>query len=139
MFSFKYFTDASAQQERPTNATCMALDTLIANRNSDRVSNCMRGENCTYLACDVSGLGGSTRANVSFTTCDSPFSASVELVTFSSSVAFGVEFQTERTLNSNSTFNTSLEISNTLFLNITVDQSDNGTRFGVSFTANMYS
>lgn len=130
---FMYTTDVSGQQQL-TDATCTALDMLIENRNNDRVENCMRGENCGYLVCSIISSGGANlTANVTFTTCTSPFAAALELVV--SVIDAGQQNATVHieTFISNSTVDTAIELTSTFFVNITVKQLDNGVRFGVRY------
>lgn len=107
----------------------MALDTLIQNRNASRVSNCMRGENCMWVICNVSGLNARVFVNTSFRACQPPpYVAGMELfIRTIDDFGFFVSF----TRSSFTTNNSYLEVLGDTTLNITINQISNGVTFGV--------
>lgn len=124
--------DASAQQ-RPSAATCTALDMLIQNRDMANVRGCQRNAICTHIFCETFALGiGTTNATVAFSTCEGPFFVSVVLTTTATEQTFPGPITSTNTATRTSTGNSSIGLGNNRSLKLTVKQVNNGVTFGVS-------
>ena len=115
-FCFVLLAGCSAQGGL-SNATCAALGELIENGNADIVRGYMIDMACNYITCSIEDVGN---INISFTTCRRPFQVSAVISNISN---------TGRSRRSRALI--TFTITDTVFLDITVDRISNGVNFGV--------
>ena len=58
-----------AWQDFERERTCESLDRFIQSRNTARVSNCRRADNCMSFTCNIGGIGDEASIKVSFPVC----------------------------------------------------------------------
>ncbi len=116
------FAGGFAQQQ--SMATCDVFDTMINNRNTDRVSQCTRNGNCTVITCIVELSGGTlARTTLDATPCTE------YIITASASINGPFGFSS---VSSSATESTSLVLTASDTLYVEAGRSSNGISLGVS-------
>ena len=122
-------------QDGALATNCNSLDQLIQSRNTARVSNCRKADNCLSITCNISGIGDEASAEISFSACSKLAGVRLNFTTATPSFFGVIETMTSRTAKSSS--NTAIQITNTKFLDISLKQISAGINFGVSITVNI--